>query len=61
MRMDTSSGDKALIRAARRSIEDMRAERAAMVKRHAPAAVIMALDKRIAACEQILKNGEKNQ
>ncbi|MBQ9211132.1 MAG: hypothetical protein IJ153_05465 [Clostridia bacterium] len=61
MPMDTFSGDKAMIRAAQRSIEDMKAERAAMVKRRAPAAVIMALDKRIEKCEQIIKEGEKNQ
>lgn len=60
MKMDSfSSGvrrpDKSLIRAARRSVEDMRAERAEMVKRRAPLAVIEALDRRIKDAERIVK------
>lgn len=51
----TRKPDKGLIRAARRSAEDMRAERAAMVKRRAPLAVIEALDRRIKDAERIAK------
>lgn len=60
MRTDTFSGaekpeNDPMKRAARRSIADMEAERAAMVKRRAPMAVIEALDRRIQEAEIILK------
>lgn len=60
MKMDSFSNgtrkpDKSLIRAARRSVADMKMERAAMVKRRAPMAVIDALDRRIQEAERILK------
>lgn len=47
--------DTALIRAARRSVEDMKIERAAMIKRRAPLAAIEALERRIQEAERILK------
>ena len=60
MKMDSFSNvarrpDTSLIRAVRRSVEDMRAERAAMIKRQAPLAAIEALDRRIQEAERILK------
>lgn len=60
MKMDSFSNgtrkpDNSLIRAARRSIADMRMERAAMVKRQAPMAALEALDRRIQEAERILK------
>ena len=60
MRTDTYFGAEKLKgdsmkKAARRSIADMEAERAAMVKRRAPMAVIEALDRRIQEAERILK------
>lgn len=62
MKMGTYSNgtpDKSLIRAARRSVEDMKAERAAMIKRHAPLAVIQALERRIEAAEKIIVEGKQ--
>ena len=64
MRMDSFSNgtpDKVMIRAARRSVEDMRRERVALVKRRAPLAVIQALDRRIEAAEKILREGKQCQ
>lgn len=60
MKMDSFSNvarrpDTALIRAARRSVEDMKTERAAMIKRQAPLAAIEALERRIQEAERILK------
>ena len=51
--------DKATVRAARRSVEDMRQERLALVKRRAPLAVIQALDRRIEAAEKIVREGNQ--
>ena len=63
MKMGMSSGedklDKANKRAAERSIQDMQEKRRRMIARHAPLAVIAALDKRIQAAERILKGEEK--
>ena len=51
--------DKSLVRAARRSVEDMKAERAAMIKRRAPLAVIQAIDRRIEAAEKMMREGNQ--
>lgn len=51
--------DRTMIRAARRSVEDMKAERAAMIKRRAPLAVIQAIDRRIEAAEKIIREGNQ--
>lgn len=60
MKMDSFSNvarrpDTSLIRAVRRSVEDMMAERASMIKRQAPLAAIEALERRIQEAERILK------
>lgn len=39
----------------------MREERVKMIRRHAPLAVIQALDRRIAEAERIMKEGEANE
>ena len=62
MKMDSFANGtpvKVLIRAACRSVEDMRQERVALVKRRAPLAVIQALDRRIEAAEKILREGNQ--
>lgn len=64
MRQGISSAEKReeheLLRAARRSVEDMRQERARMIARHAPVAVIEALDCRIENALRLMRGVEKN-
>ena len=56
-----TQADRPLVRAARRSAQDMREERVKMIRRHAPLAVIQALDLRIAEAERIMREGEANE
>lgn len=59
-----SNGKKAdnrMVRAVRRSVKDMRAEREAMIRRRAPLAAILALEKRIEDAEKIIREGQDVQ